>query len=195
MDQLVRPCIVPRRPFLEAASFLVASEDYTQEVKSRAGSFNLPPTATAGITIEKRRLESEVALVQLVDREVWLLARDVVTRRRQAGAGLPAAAHSVREVPSTDAAVRDFEAIAQAGARFNIGPIQRNLSVPTLALWFLTPKLKQQFQFDHVGAREGGGSQLRRDQIQGTGQGNASGRQQSRAGERAMLGRFRRGTL
>ena len=137
--------------FSEAASFLVASEDYTQEVKSRAGSFNLPPTATAGITIEKRRLESEVALVQLIDREVWLLARDVVYVD-----GKPVPDSQRQRIPSaastsTDTAVRDFEAIAQAGARFNIGPIQRNLSVPTLALWFLTPKLKQQFEFDHVG--------------------------------------------
>jgi hypothetical protein len=151
VDQLVDRASSRVVRFSEGASFLVASEDYTQEVKSRAGSFNLPPTATAGITIEKRRLESEVALVQLVDREVWLLARDVVyvdgkpvpDSQRQR---IPSA-----KSPSTDAAVRDFEAIAQAGARFNIGPIQRNLSVPTLALWFLTPKMKQQFQFDHVG--------------------------------------------
>jgi hypothetical protein len=137
--------------FSEAASFLVANEDYVQEVKSRAGSFNLPPTATAGITIEKRRLESEVALVQLIDREVWLLARDVVYVD-----GKPVPDSQRRRIPSApspspDAAVRDFEAIAQAGARFNIGPIQRNLSVPTLALWFLTPKMKPQFEFDHVG--------------------------------------------
>jgi hypothetical protein len=137
--------------FSQAASFLVANEDYTQEVKSRAGSFNLPPTATTGITIEKRRLESEVALVQLIDREVWLLARDVVyvdgkpvpeSQRKR----IPSAASS-----SAEAAIREFEAIAQAGARFNIGPIHRNLSVPTLALWFLTPKMKEQFEFDHAG--------------------------------------------
>jgi hypothetical protein len=137
--------------FSESAAFLVANEDYTQEVKSRAGSFNLPPTATAGITIEKRRLESEVALVQLIDREVWLLARDVVYVD-----GKPVPDSQRRRIPSApsssaDAALRDFEAIAQAGARFNIGRIQRNLSVPTLALWFLTPKTKQQFEFDHDG--------------------------------------------
>jgi hypothetical protein len=137
--------------FSEAASFLVANEDYTQEVKSRAGSFNLPPTATAGITIEKRRLESEVALVQLIDREVWLLARDVVHVD-----GKPVPDSQRRRIPSAssssaEAAIRDFEAIAEAGSRFNIGPIHRNLSVPTLALWFLTPKMKPQFEFDHAG--------------------------------------------
>jgi hypothetical protein len=137
--------------FSEVASFLVANEDYIQEVKSRAGSFNLPPTATAGITTEKRRLESEVALVQLVDRDVWLLARDVVYVDGKPVPDSQRQRIPSTKSPSTDAAVSDFEAIAQAGARFNIGPIQRNLSVPTLALWFLTPKMKRQFAFDHVG--------------------------------------------
>ena len=96
-----------------------------------------------------------MALVQLVDREVWLLARDVVYVD-----GKPVPDSQRQRIPSASPRrrpVRDFEAIAQAGARFNIGPIQRNLSVPTLALWFLTPKMKQQFQFDHVGRGESGG--------------------------------------
>jgi hypothetical protein len=155
MDASVQP-LVDRatahvQRFVTEASFLLADERYVQEVKSRAGSFNLPPTSNAGIVVEKRELESEVAIVQLRDEQVWLLARDVI---RVNGKPIPdsdrqplpaAAATSM-----TDAIAR-FREIAERGARFNIGPIRRNLNVPTLALWFLTPGVRDRFDFDQDG--------------------------------------------
>jgi hypothetical protein len=156
-DALSRAFLVDRTTahvarFAKEASFLIARESYTQEVKSRAGSFNLPASATAGITIEKRQLESEVALVQLLEQQVWLLARDIV---QVDGKAVPDADR--RRIPATasagsqEAALRDFQRIAEAGSRFDIGPIKRDLSVPTLALWFLTPAMKDRFEFDAAG--------------------------------------------
>lgn len=136
--------------FAAQAATLLADEHYVQEVKTRPSSASLASmsrTSTAGITIEKRVLDSEVALIHVVDGELWLLARDI---QRVNGKPLP----DGQRIPlpalhptSTPDALKKFQEIAAQGARFNIGAIERNLNVPTLALWLLTPAIGQRLAF------------------------------------------------
>jgi hypothetical protein len=133
--------------FAEAAETLLADEHYVQEVKTRPSSTSMPRYSTAGITVEKRALDSEVALIQLKSGELWLLARDV---QRIDDRPVPDAQRvplpSIRAGSEAEA-VTQLKEIATQGARFNIGGIRRDLNVPTLALWLLTPGILSRFEF------------------------------------------------
>jgi hypothetical protein len=136
----------------------VADEHYVQEVKVRPSMSALSPGSSAGITLERRVLESEVALIHVVDGELWLLARDVM---RVDGKVVPDA-DRVRlpsvHPSSTPEALRLFERIAQQGSRFNIGVIPRTLNSPTLAMWLLTPAISPRFEFKRAGSETIDGS-------------------------------------
>jgi hypothetical protein len=151
------PAIVERASayvatFAEAAKALVGDEHYVQEVKARNGNAStVVPNPAFGITVEKRILDSEVALVHIVDQQLWLMGRDVVSvdnrpldpQRRQ-----PLSAYHPATMPE---AIAHFQQLATASARFNIGTVRRNLNVPTLALWFLTPGVRDRFVFKQAG--------------------------------------------
>lgn len=138
--------------FVTAGSVLVARERYEQESVTRDGAATRFPNSKAGAITEHRTLESEVALVQLLADRVWLLARDVVAvdgrpldeRRR---IRIPAM-HPTSSADALDA----FREVAQQGARFNIGGVRRDLGVPTVALWFLSPGMREHFAFSRAGA-------------------------------------------
>jgi len=144
--------------FAAQSASLVADEHYVQEVKVRPSMSALSPGSSAGITLERRVLESEVALIHVVDGELWLLARDVL---RVDGKALPDA-DRVRlpsvHPSSTPEALRLFERIAQQGSRFNIGVIPRTLNTPTLAMWLLTPAISPRFEFKRAGSETVDGS-------------------------------------
>jgi hypothetical protein len=137
--------------FAAQSASLVADEHYVQEVKRRPSGTSISPGSSAGITVEKRVIESEVALIHVVDGELWLLARDVL---RVDGKALPDA-DRVRlpsvHPGSTPEALRLFEQIAQQGSRFNIGAIPRTVNTPTLAMWLLTPAISPRFEFKRSG--------------------------------------------
>jgi hypothetical protein len=91
-----------------------------------------------------RNLVSEFALVRVGDD--WLGFRDVVELD-----GKPVGDRQDRlqalflESPST--AVQSSRGIADASARHNLGPLQRNFNVPTTALFFLHPTNRPRFSF------------------------------------------------
>lgn len=140
--------------FSQLAAMLLADEHYLQEVKTRPSSASLASmsrTSTAGITIERRVLDSEVALIHVIEGELWLLARDV-----QRVDGKPLSEAQRIPLPavhpsSTPDALKKFREIAAQGARFNIGAISRDLNVPTLALWLLTPTIRPRLAFSEAG--------------------------------------------
>jgi hypothetical protein len=140
--------------FANAAAVLVASEHYVQEVKRRPSATAVPEGAlTAGITVERRVLDSEVALVQLLAEDLWMLARDVVSVD-----GRPLPEGERIRLPrlhpaSLQEAVSEFAELHRQGARFNIGGFSRDINFPTLALWFLTPSMRGRFDFS-VGRTE-----------------------------------------
>jgi hypothetical protein len=139
--------------FAESAETLLADEHYVQEVKNRPSATAIPRDSTAGITIEKRQLDSEVALIQIVSGELWLLARDV--QRIDGREVEPSQRRPLPkiQVGAVEEGVKQLREIAAQGARFNIGGIRRDINVPTLALWLLTPAVNQRFNFT-VGGSE-----------------------------------------
>lgn len=137
--------------FAEQAASILADERTLQEVKVRPSGTSLSPGSNAGIRLEQRVLDSEVALVHVGGRDLWLLARDVL---RVNGKDVPDADRirlpSVHPA-STPEALRQFEQVAQQGARFNIGGIERNVNTPTLALWLLTADVSPRLVFSNAG--------------------------------------------
>ncbi|MEO8679461.1 MAG: hypothetical protein ABI665_10475, partial [Vicinamibacterales bacterium] len=136
------------------AATLLADEHYVQEVKTRpsAGSLaSMSRNSLAGITIERRVLDSEVALIHVIEGELWLLARDVQkVDAKPLADSLRVPLPSVH-ANSTPEAIQQFRQIARQGARFNIGGIQRDINVPTLALWLLTPDISPRLAFTEAG--------------------------------------------
>jgi hypothetical protein len=138
--------------FVATASVLLAREHYEQEATTRTGASARFATSKLGLVRERRTLESEVALVQIVDDRLWLIARDIL-----AVDGKPIPEEDRVRIPSRldaspDEAFRTFRRVADQGARYNIGHIRRDLNVPTLALWFLSEGIRQRFAFTIVGA-------------------------------------------
>ena len=126
--------------------FVIADERYDQEVKFRT-------------TVRDRRtLQSEVTLAQVRD-DMWIMARHVLSVD---GKRLPAdefAAH-VDDARSEDEAMRQLRQLAEEGAGWNIGDIERNINTPALVLWFLTPHMSSRFRF-----RDGGTERLRTGEV------------------------------
>jgi hypothetical protein len=137
--------------FVAAGGVLLAREHYVQESSTRTGAASLFPASSAKPIVERRTLDSEVALITLLDDRLWLLARDVL-----AVDGRPLPDDQRIRIPtlhpvSSDEARRAFQQVARQGARFNIGRIRRDLNVPTLALWFLSAGMRERFKFDDRG--------------------------------------------
>jgi hypothetical protein len=89
------------------------------------------------------------------------MARDIV---RIDGKPVPASKRVPLPAPrpgSTVEATAEFKRIAAQGARFNIGPVQRDLNTPTLALWLLTPQVVSRFRFS-TGGQEKVGDRMAR---------------------------------
>jgi hypothetical protein len=138
--------------FVADSAVLLAREHYEQEAVTRTGAATLFPHARAGATTERRTLESDVAVVQLQDDRIWLLARDIL-----AVDGRPLEERQRIRIPTlhpaTSADALDaFRTVAQQGARFNIGGVRRDLNVPTVALWFLSDRMRPHFTFSEAGA-------------------------------------------
>lgn len=147
VDAVVARAAAHVRAFVEAASVIIADEHYVQELKARTGLTTVPADGSFGLTVEKRTLDSEVALVQLADRQLWMVARDVLTVDGKPVAArdrVPLATYRSR---SMDEALGHFRDLATQSARFNIGTVTRNVNVPSLALWFLTDGVRERFRF------------------------------------------------
>jgi hypothetical protein len=108
-------------------------------------------TSPGGLVRETRRLSSDVAFVKVTGTGLpWWLLRDVyevdgqVVRDRQARLE-----RVLVENPATGLA--RARAIADEGARYNLGRSFRNFNVPTLVLAFLHPALQPRFSFEWKG--------------------------------------------
>ena len=117
-------------------STVLADEDYHQTYR-----------ADGDAPIVERRLRSEFALVRVADREEWVGFRDV-----RAVDGRPVHDRSDRLARLFLSLPRDALArgrtIADESARLNLGPVVRNLNVPTAALFFLHRANAWRFRFD-----------------------------------------------
>lgn len=91
-----------------------------------------------------RNTVSEFALVRVGDD--WLGFRDVIELDGKAvGDRHDRLQQLFLDSPAT--AVQSMRPIADASARYNLGPLQRNFNVPTTALFFLHPSNRPRFSF------------------------------------------------
>ena len=127
---------------------LAADEQYDQWVKR--------PPKYGGSTLEKRKLKATFFLVKLPDGKAWYGFREVTSvngKSLKKGARPMAQVLSERTVDALDEAL----AITRENAKYNIGPVYRNLNVPLQALDLLHPQYRNRFQFTSGGlVREGG---------------------------------------
>jgi hypothetical protein len=125
----------------EAFRVVVAEEVYVQRLRASPG----------GPVQQTRSLASDVAFVRASGTALpWWLLRDVyevdggAVRDRQARL-------EKLLVESPAIGLERARAIADEGARFNLGRSVRNFNVPTLVLAFLHPSLQPRFSFERKG--------------------------------------------
>lgn len=123
--------------FAQDMRFVIADERYDQQVRFRS------------TVRDERTLQSEVTLAQVRD-EMWIMARHVLAVD---GKRLPADEFAVHvgDARSEDEAMSQLRQLAEDGADWNIGDIQRNINTPALVLWFLTPHMSGRFRFRDAG--------------------------------------------
>jgi len=117
----------------EQASLIVAVERYTQRVDGR----------------RPRTLVAEFAVVKAPADEGWTGYRDVIEVN---GSRIPDRADRLRKLFTDPSPPADLlRQIDSESARFNVGPITRNINVPTTALYFLHPVRQHRFVFKKTG--------------------------------------------
>jgi len=130
-------------------SSVVAEERYQQRLRVLTGPAAgvLGPTRGSTSAERRRNLLSDYLLVWVPSLDAWMPFRDVielngkqVRDRDQRLARL----FLERSADAMDQASR----IAEESARFNLGNVQRNVNVPTLALVFLTDRHRHRLTFE-----------------------------------------------
>lgn len=120
---------------------IVAEEDYFQNVILMSGR-----GAAGGrgrMTRDGRRLKSDVLLVKLGEEERWLQFRDVFEVDRKPVRDRDQRLYKLFvERPANARKMADE--IQAESARYNIGPVSRNINIPLLAMLFLE-RANQQF--------------------------------------------------
>lgn len=116
----------------DALSNARADEDYTQQLLAGES------------VLQSRHLESEMAFVQLSDREEWLAFRSVMRID-----GVPTGTDTARleKLFREGAASLQGRRIAEESAIHNIGGLQRTLNVPTIVTHLLMPGQHTRFRF------------------------------------------------
>ena len=154
----------------------VRGEEPLQAVVDRAAAYVVDYQQKLAMVVAQERYEQEVRYPALSSRSrditaSTVLLSDFLLVRGPNGAWLP-----FRDVFERDGvAVRDRQErlsaifienagtafdqarrIAEESARYNIGNINRNINVPTMALEFLTPPHRSRFDFEFEGGPAGG---------------------------------------
>ncbi len=131
-------------------SSVVAEERYEQRLRvlTLTGPAAVVGSAVQGTTSteRRRRLVSDYLLVKVAGLSGWVPFRDVIEVDGQAVHDRDQRLSRLfLESPAyaMDQAMR----VAQESARFNLGNVQRNVNVPTLALLFLTDRHRQRLTF------------------------------------------------
>ena len=124
----------------EELATVLAEEAYTQELVSRAG----------GATITSRRLRSEIAFIRLNGSTEWWVFRNVLTIDEspvpESAGRLERLFHGVSQ-----SFIEQARAITAESARYNLGPLNRQINVPTIALHFIHPEHRANSRFEKEG--------------------------------------------
>jgi len=120
-----------------ALSSVVAEEHYTQRLVWR----------TDKAIRQVRRLRSEIAFVRLADSTEWLTFRNVLSVD---DVPVPGAGGRLERLlrGASPSMIAQARIIAGESARYNIGPITREINTPTTALHFVHPTHRPNCRFD-----------------------------------------------
>lgn len=119
----------------ESYARIVGNEDYLQTVRRTGGR------------TESRHLQSEVFFVRIDESSAWMMVRSVLkVDGRSVRGSQDRIMTALADAPGRRTA--RLRALADEGARFNIGGLQRNFSDPLLAVTFLDRARRPRFSFD-----------------------------------------------
>ena len=125
--------------FQKQLSGIISEETYVQEMAPLAGR------TSGGGLMQRRVLKSDLLLVKAVDTDRYVEFRDVFEvdgrQVRERGERL------TRLLREPGSSAGRMEAIINESARYNIGPIQRNVNTPLLAMLFLDAAYQPRFEF------------------------------------------------
>jgi hypothetical protein len=123
-----------------ALTSVLAEETYTQRLVWRKGKNAL----------QERRLRSEIAFVRLIDSTEWLAFRNV---RTVDDVAVPDSDGRLERLfqDSERSLLAQARSIAGESARHNLGPITREINVPTLAFHFVHPAHRSNCRFEKEG--------------------------------------------
>jgi hypothetical protein len=126
------------RAYEDTFRIVVAEETYVQRLRTSPG----------GPVQQTRRLSSDVVFVRVSGAGLpWWLLRDVYEVDGHRVRDRQARLEQLLVGPVEDGLPR-ARAIADEGARFNLGSGRRNFNVPTLVLAFLHPAVQPRFSFE-----------------------------------------------
>jgi hypothetical protein len=127
----------------DTLSSVRADETYLQELLSLEGRLLL-----------SRRLQSEIAFVQLTGHEDWLAFRNVISIDGEA-TGTDTA--RLEKLFREGAAEEQWRRITEENAIYNLGRLRRTWNVPTLPMHLLMPLHRWRFSFKKVSGGDRGG--------------------------------------
>ena len=122
---------------------IVAEEEYVQNVITNSGR---GAGGRGRMVRDGRRLKSDVLLVKLGDEERWLQFRDVFEVDRKPVRDRDQRLYKLF-VDQKAESRKMAEAIQAESARYNIGPVTRNINIPMLAMLFLEKASQQSVIF------------------------------------------------
>jgi hypothetical protein len=127
--------------FEDGFSTVISLETYEQHAEQRRES---PPRAWLTISDESRTLRSEMLFTRLSERRAWLTVRNVLAVDGQT---VPDSADRLERALAESGSAGLLRALADEGARFNLGRIRRNVNDPTFALRFLSRSSQDGFEY------------------------------------------------
>jgi hypothetical protein len=123
------------------AAMFVGTERYTQIVEASSGRAYSPT-----------RLVSEFAIVRTDAGDDWTGYRDVIEVNGQVV--VQRRDRLLRLLTGTTIDAAQLKQIVDESARYNVGPVIRNLNVPTMVLFLLQPKMAPRLSFKRRGTKE-----------------------------------------
>ena len=117
----------------DTLSSVRADETYLQELRS-----------LEGLLLQSRRLESEIAFVQLAGHDDWLAFRNVI---RVDGAATGTDTGRLEKLFREGAADGQWQRITEENAIHNLGRLRRTWNIPTLPMHLLMPTHRWRFRF------------------------------------------------
>lgn len=147
------------RRFGEDLPGIVARERYVQTIRTANGRDRLEPDTLDGEIVEERVLVSSLLLVHEADTP-WQLHRDVISVDDKPVADRQDRLAQLFAGPRADRASQ-LRQITEESARYNLGPVVRNINIPTFPLIVVHPTHRDRFRFRDRGTTTDGGIAMR----------------------------------